>query len=235
MSQSINREEVPRDRGLAQELRSEITRNSAEISFNFWQEFEHIRSIQQNRITQERLQRERITTLIRDGQEEANQEAEALSRSISAHGITSTTLPSPLSAVPTASMVKKSLVQGVKNMSNRTSPGVKRKSPKQKFQSPKPNRSKQRNETEGEPNLPSPAPSHIPSAPPPSRATMITPNISNGVTPNISKYRLANKPKKWSYCLRQGSQALDALLVIKMNYITIRWKLLVNNISYFEK
>ncbi|XP_043662657.1 uncharacterized protein LOC122626451 [Drosophila teissieri] len=196
MSRMFNREEIPRDRGLAQELRSEITRNSAEFSFNFWQEFEHIRSTQRSRMVQERLQRERITTLIRDGQEEANQEAEALSRSISAHGITSTTLPSALSAIPTASMVKNSLVQGVKNVSNRTSSGVKRKSPKQRFQAPKTNRPRQRNESEGEPTLPSPAPSHIPSAPPPSRATMVTPNISNGVTPNISKYRLANKPKK---------------------------------------
>ncbi|EDV58022.1 uncharacterized protein LOC6541105 [Drosophila erecta] len=196
MSRIIGREEISRDRGLAQDLRREITRSSAEISFNFWQEFEHIRSTQRNRMTQERLQRERITGLIRDGQEEASQEAEALSRSISAHGITSTTLPAPLSAVPTASMVKSSLIQGVKSLANRSSSGVKWKPPKQKFHAPKSNKPKQKNESKEEPTLPSPAPSHIPSAPPPSRATMVTPNISNRVTPNISKYRLSNKPKK---------------------------------------
>jgi len=198
----FNRDEIPRDRSLVQELRSEINRHSAEISFNFWQEFEHIRSTQQNRMVQERLQRERISTLMRDGQQEANQEAEALSRSISAHGMTvnSTHLPSPsaaaAAAVPTASLLKNTLAQGVKNRPNRPNTAVKRKPQKQKFQVTKTNKSKPRSKNEDQPTLPSPAPSNIPRAPPTSRATMITPNISNGATPNISKLRLANKPKK---------------------------------------
>nr|XP_016932698.1 uncharacterized protein LOC108011953 [Drosophila suzukii] len=199
MSRMFNRDEIPRDRSLVQELRSEINRHSAEISFNFWQEFEHIRSTQQNRMVQERLQRERISTLMRDGQQEANQEAEALSRSISAHGMTvnSTHLPSPsAAAVPTASMLKNTFAQGVKNRPSRPSTAVKRKPQKQKFQVTKTNKSKPRPKNEDQPTLPSPAPSNIPRAPPTSRATMITPNISNGATPNISKLRLANKPKK---------------------------------------
>ncbi|XP_016956574.1 uncharacterized protein LOC108029035 [Drosophila biarmipes] len=196
MSRTFNRDEIPRDRGLVQELRSEITRNSAEISFNFWQEFEHIRSTQQNRMVQERLQRERISTLMRDGQQEANQEAEALSRSISAHGMTvdSTHLPSiSAPAAPTASRLENSLAQEFKNRTHRPSTAVRRKPQKQKFQATKTNKSKARPKNEDQP---SPAPSNIPRAPPTSRATMITPNISNGATPNISKLRLANKPKK---------------------------------------
>uniref|UniRef100_A0A6P4DX65 Uncharacterized protein LOC108037912 n=1 Tax=Drosophila rhopaloa TaxID=1041015 RepID=A0A6P4DX65_DRORH len=194
----ISREEIPRDRSLAQELQTEITRNSAEISFNFWQEFEHIRSTQRNRMVEERLQRERISTMMRDGQQEANQEAEALSRSISAHGMTvnSTNLPSPSVAAPGDSFLKNSLVQGVLNLSTRQNPTVKRKPQKQKFQSFKTNKSKPRAKSDDKATLPSPVPSNIPRAPPTSRATMITPNISNGVTPNISKLRLANKPKK---------------------------------------
>ncbi|XP_017004003.2 uncharacterized protein [Drosophila takahashii] len=198
MSRIFNRDEVPRDRSLAQELHTEIARSSAEISFNFWQEFEHIRSIQQSRMVQERLQRERISTLMRNGQQEANQEAEALSRSISAHGMTvnSTNLPSPSAAVPTASLLKNSLAQGVKNRTNRATSGVKRKPQSQRFQATRTNKSKPRPKTDDEPTLPSPAPSNIPRAPPTSRATMVTPNISHGATPNISKLRLANKPKK---------------------------------------
>ncbi|XP_017115536.1 uncharacterized protein LOC108138072 [Drosophila elegans] len=198
MSRMISRDEIPRDRSLVQELRSEISRHSAEISFNFWQEFEQIRSTQQNRLAEERLQRQRISTMMRDGQQEVNEEAEALSRSISAHGMTvnSTNLPSPLAAAPTASLLKNSLVQEVRNLSTRQNPGFKRKPQKQKFQFSRTNKSKAKPKTEDEPTLPSPAPSHIPRAPPTSRATMVTPNISNGVTPNISKMRLANKPKK---------------------------------------
>ncbi|XP_017056815.1 uncharacterized protein LOC108098434 [Drosophila ficusphila] len=198
MSRIFNRDEIPRDRNLAQEMRSEITRNSAEISFNFWQEFELIRSTQRNRMVQERLQRERINNLMRQGEHETNQEAEALSRSISAHGMTvnSTHLPSASPAVPTASLLKDSLAQGVRNISTRQNPGIKRKPQKQKFQPLKTNKPKPRAKTENEPGLPSPAPSNIPRAPPTSRATMITPNMSNGATPIISKFRLANKPKK---------------------------------------
>ncbi|XP_017067074.2 uncharacterized protein LOC108105150 [Drosophila eugracilis] len=194
MSRIINPDQVPRDRSLAQELRSEINRNSAEISFNFWQEFELIRSAQRNRLAEEHLARERITTLMQDGQQEVNQEAEALSRSISAHGVTSTNLPSPSRAIADAakSLVKSNLDQGVKNISNRSNPAVRRKTQKQKLLTIK-TKSKPKPKTD---DKPSPALSNIPRAPPTSRATMIAPNISNRVTPNTSQFRLAKKPKK---------------------------------------
>ncbi|KAH8335821.1 hypothetical protein KR074_007647 [Drosophila pseudoananassae] len=195
MSHLKSRDEVPRDRDLAQELRQEINRHSQEISFNFWQEFENIRSTQQRRMVQERLQRERINTMMRDGEEAANQEAEALSRSISAQGMTmeSTMLPTPQ---PTTN-VTNSLVQAVRNVSQRMSPSAKRRSQANpRFQASKVSKSKPKPEIESGSLRISPAPSNIPRAPPTSRATMVSPNISNRTTPDISKIRLANKPKK---------------------------------------
>ncbi|KAH8325946.1 hypothetical protein KR067_010541 [Drosophila pandora] len=200
MSRLTSRDEVPRDRNLAQELRQEIHRHSQEISFNFWQEFEHIRSTQQRRMAQERLQRERINTMMRDGEEAANQEAEALSRSISTQGMTmeSTMLPSAnVTSEPQATaIVTNSLVQAVRNVSQQMSPSVKRRSQPKSSQASKTSKSKPKPKTESEASRISPASSNIPRAPPTSRATMVSPNISNRTSPDISKIRLANKPKK---------------------------------------
>ncbi|KAH8282761.1 hypothetical protein KR054_009619 [Drosophila jambulina] len=112
MSERIPKVEVPRDLSMAQELRREITRNSAEISLNFWQEFENIRSTQRNRLAGESLRRERINTLMRDGQQEANKEAEALSRSISAQGMI--TLPMASAADPPPSPLMNAIAEGMK-------------------------------------------------------------------------------------------------------------------------
>lgn len=154
MSRLTSRDEVPRDRNLAQELRQEIHRHSQEISFNFWQEFEHIRSTQQRRLAQEHLQRERISTMMRDGEEAANQEAEALSRSISTQGMTmeSTMLPSAnvTSEQQATTSVTNSLVQAVRDVSQQMSPSVKRRSQPKSSQASKTSKSKTKPKTENQ-------------------------------------------------------------------------------------
>ncbi|KAH8233975.1 hypothetical protein KR032_008861 [Drosophila birchii] len=123
MSQRITEVEVPRDLSLAQEVRREITRNSAEISLNFWQEFENIRDTQRSRMAGERLRRERINSLMRDGQQEANKEAEALSRSISAQGMI--TLPMASADDLPPSPLVSSIIEGIKKIESSTKPGIK--------------------------------------------------------------------------------------------------------------
>ncbi|XP_017038553.1 uncharacterized protein [Drosophila kikkawai] len=122
MSQRNPKVEVPRDLSLAQQLRREITRNSAEISLNFWQEFENIRATQRDRMNEERLRRERINTLMRDGQKEANKEAEALSRSISAQGMI--TLPMASAPDPPQTPLLTSIVEEIKNYKTRPKSGI---------------------------------------------------------------------------------------------------------------
>ncbi|KAH8306043.1 hypothetical protein KR018_002077 [Drosophila ironensis] len=195
MSHLRSREEVPRDRTAAQELRREITRNSQEISFNFWQEFEHIRATQRSRMEQERLQRERISTMMRDGQQEANQEAAALSRSISSQGLTleSVTLPPPLALTnPTReSALANTLTQVGRSLSPKFL-GMRRTSQTSKAA----NKSKPKSQSEDVKARISPVSSNIPRAPPTSRATMVSTNTSNRPSPDISKIRLSTKPKK---------------------------------------
>ncbi|KAH8265063.1 hypothetical protein KR038_011246 [Drosophila bunnanda] len=124
MSEKLPKGEVPRDLTMAQEVRREITRNSAEISLNFWQEFENIRATQRSRMAGESLRRERINTLMRDGQQEANQEAEALSRSISAQGMI--TLPMASADEPPPPPLVNSIVEGIKNMETQPKAGTKK-------------------------------------------------------------------------------------------------------------
>lgn len=179
MSQIITKDEVPRDLTMVQELRREITRNSAEISLNFWQEFENIRATQRNRMAMESRERERISSLMRDGQQEANKEAEALSRSISAQGMI--TLPSALAAAPPAPKpppLMSSLVQGIKNMAPRPYVGLKRVPQKQRFQNLK-TKSKTKLETENEPSKPSTAPAK--------KARTLVTAKANKVSPATSK------------------------------------------------
>ncbi|KAH8413349.1 hypothetical protein KR009_010155 [Drosophila setifemur] len=197
MSRLKSREDVPRDMDMVQDLRREINRNSQDISFNFWQEFEHIRTTQRNRLENERMQRERISTMMRAGEQESTEEAEALSRSISAHGMTRVLpLPSPLQIEPTRPT--SAIRNVVRNVASRLNPtAVRRVQHKPRFQMSKSTKSKARSNNEKEPPVqPSPVSLNIPRAPPTSRATMISSNISNRAIRDIAKYRLANKPKK---------------------------------------
>ncbi|KAH8377259.1 hypothetical protein KR093_004576 [Drosophila rubida] len=91
---SLEVEALPRDAHVVHALRRELNRNTRRISQAFWQEFEQIRSQQRDQLAQERNNRERITTLMRETNLEAQQQLEALSRSISSHGI-NPAAPSP--------------------------------------------------------------------------------------------------------------------------------------------
>ncbi|EDW12850.1 uncharacterized protein LOC6577441 [Drosophila mojavensis] len=184
MSKRSTQTELPRDAHVMQALRRELHRNSRQITQTFWQEFEQIRNRQRNQLIQERNHRERLSLMMRDANLETQQQAEALSRSISSHGV-NPIAPSPRmcrdapAIMPTAEEISKEL---------KNSPVFKR--PKSLA-----------NATNDSPlrQLPSTS-SNMPRAPPSSRMTVIpdTPNMRmparSGST--ISKLQLASKPKK---------------------------------------
>ncbi|XP_023173422.1 uncharacterized protein LOC111601175 [Drosophila hydei] len=87
MSKRATKNELPRDAHVMQVLRRELNRNSHQITQTFWHEFEQIRRRQRNQLIQERENRERLSLLMRDANLETQQQAEALSRSISSHGV----------------------------------------------------------------------------------------------------------------------------------------------------
>ncbi|EDV99268.1 uncharacterized protein LOC6566910 [Drosophila grimshawi] len=93
-SRRISKGKVPRDVHLVMALRRELNRNSRQITQTFWQEFEQIRNQQRHQLVEERNNRESIAALIRDANQDAIQQAEALGRSISSHGI-NPVAPSP--------------------------------------------------------------------------------------------------------------------------------------------
>ncbi|BFF94857.1 uncharacterized protein DMAD_12382 [Drosophila madeirensis] len=76
-------------------LQGELSRDSQQISLNFWQEFERIRAIQLQRLLQERQERKRINTLVSAADAQTRQLTEALSRSILAQGKSLEAMPLP--------------------------------------------------------------------------------------------------------------------------------------------
>ncbi|KAH8388126.1 hypothetical protein KR200_002623 [Drosophila serrata] len=186
MSERLPKIEVPRDLSIAQEVRREINRNSAEISLNFWQEFEKIRATQRNRMVGERIRRERINNLMRDGQKEATKEAEALSRSISAQGMI--TLPMASAADPPPSPLMNAIVEGIKTLTTQPKTGTKiLKISKEEL--------KTKSEADTEPEKSPKDPSNKPSTSAVGRLSVNTAS-SKKSTPNTSKMRLNKKTKK---------------------------------------
>ncbi|KAM8717922.1 hypothetical protein ACLKA7_004600 [Drosophila subpalustris] len=181
MSKRAVEDELPRDAHVVHALRRELNRNTRRISQTFWQEFEQIRSQQRDQLEQERRSRERIATLMRDTNLEAQQQLEALSRSISSHGI-NPAAPSPcmrrevpaLMPSPEQEERKSSPVQLTKNIPKSTKSAVKRRQPSASVQFPS-----------------------LPRAPPSSRATIVASRPPTRSTPHTSKLKLklADKPK----------------------------------------
>ncbi|KAL7725965.1 hypothetical protein ACLKA6_016380 [Drosophila palustris] len=188
MSKRAVEDELPRDAHVVHALRRELNRNTRRISQTFWQEFEQIRSQQRDQLEQERRSRERITTLMRDTNLEAQQQLEALSRSISSHGINPAApspcmrrevpalMPSPEQEEqpPMPEERKSSPVQLPKNIPKSTKSAVKRRQPSASVQFPS-----------------------LPRAPPSSRATIVASRPPTRSTPHTSKLqlKLADKPK----------------------------------------
>lgn len=91
----LAKEEIPRDTHQVQMLRRELKRNTQLISQAFWQEFEQIRNSQRNQLASETANRERLTEIMNETNLEAQRQIDALSRSISSHGI-NPLAPSPI-------------------------------------------------------------------------------------------------------------------------------------------
>lgn len=91
----LTKEEIPRDARQVQALRRELQRNTQLISQAFWQEFEQIRNSQRNQLAAETANRERLTEIMNETNLEAQRQIDALSRSISSHGI-NPLAPSPV-------------------------------------------------------------------------------------------------------------------------------------------
>lgn len=91
----LSKEEIPRDKHVVQALRRELNHNTQRISQSFWQEFEQIRNNQRNQLASETANRERITEIMNETNQEAQRQIDALSRSISSHGI-NPLAPSPI-------------------------------------------------------------------------------------------------------------------------------------------
>ncbi|XP_064535461.1 uncharacterized protein LOC135426332 [Drosophila montana] len=195
MSRRPLKNELPRDAHVVQALRRELHRNSRQITQTFWQEFEQIRRHQRNQLSQERANRERISILMRDANLETQRQAEALSRSISSHGV-NPVAPSPRmrreppAIMPTAAEITQEL---------QSSPIFKRQrsSVESKASSDGPDRTPSSKSPSEQ--LPSTS-FQLPRAPPSSRVTIEpgTPNMRTPPrnSPNISKLQLASKPRK---------------------------------------
>lgn len=91
----LTKEEIPRDARQVQALRRELQRNTQLISQAFWQEFEQIRNSQRNQLAAETANRGRLTEIMNETNLEAQRQIDALSRSISSHGI-NPLAPSPV-------------------------------------------------------------------------------------------------------------------------------------------
>ncbi|XP_034473540.1 uncharacterized protein LOC117780951 [Drosophila innubila] len=187
----MSKDELPRDAQVVHALRRELNRNTRRISQTFWQEFESIRNQQRDQLEQERRSRERITTLMRDTNLEAQQQLEALSRSISSHGI-NPAAPSPRMQREVPSIMPASEEQPMPE--RKSSPG-----PRAKSNTSNARATLKRRQPTSSVQFPASMP-HLPRAPPSSRATIVPSNAtpvrtSTRSTPYTSKLRLADKPK----------------------------------------
>ncbi|XP_022229824.2 uncharacterized protein LOC111079111 [Drosophila obscura] len=208
MSEPSSRKDLPREMARAQALQQEISRNSQEISFNFWQEFERIRATQLQRLMQERQERERINTMMVAADAEAHQLTEALSRSMVSQGTSLEAMPLPATTqehgsvckIPTqetSQFLQRPLRTGLRNAVSSPIP-QKPRAQIQRFQMA--NKSK----APAKPNskaVAKPAPARAPSsriasAPVTNRTTKISTNPSKGAklsssktTPDVSKLR----------------------------------------------
>ncbi|XP_060656030.1 uncharacterized protein LOC132791205 [Drosophila nasuta] len=183
MSKSIDK--LPRDPQMVQALRRELNRNTRRISQSFWQEFEQIREQQRGQLAQEQSDRDRITTLMRETNLEAQQQLEALRRSISSHGI-NPAAPSPCmrreqpAIMPaTAEQTQETKDIPLQLATNRQKVAIKRR------------QMDARPSATASPNLPR--------APPSSRATIVpnsaTSRAQTRSRSQFSKLKLGEKPK----------------------------------------
>ncbi|KAH8402949.1 hypothetical protein KR222_000709 [Zaprionus bogoriensis] len=199
MSRRPPKEEELRSLEVVQALRRELNRNTHRISQTFWQEFEQIRNHQRNQLSLERANRERITELMNETNQDTQRQMDALSRSISSHGI-NPLAPSPImrrELPPSAeSQHQQQLTSESSVSSTRTSALVHKRRQKSSLRR-KPmasNTSTQKTSSFDSTTLPR--------APPASRVTIpaggVTPPILRTPprnSPTISKLKLADKHK----------------------------------------
>ncbi|KRF98656.1 uncharacterized protein Dwil_GK28314 [Drosophila willistoni] len=220
MSKRSKKDHVPSDPNVMRRIQEEIARNTQEMTYNFWQEFELVRNIQRRRLSQEQEMRDRINGLVRTIDDESNQQAEDISRSISVNGMTtlgsavSITATRPPAIYPAEDseeihrVITPEIRQQLRNSLLGTGPATSshpvatrmQMAPQRRGSGNQRRRSKAAAKVETS-VLPSPALSlNIPQAPPTSRATIVSAGNSrlpsNRTTPYMSKYQLAKKPKK---------------------------------------
>jgi len=180
MSKSMVKDRSPRNTQVVDALRRELNRNTQRISQKFWQEFELIRNQQRTQLEEERRSRERITTLMRDTNLEVQQQVEALSRSISSHGVNP--------AAPSPSMRRGELAI-MPPIEEEELPTERKTAPIQ------PNEKRSGASVHRQRRPPSPSVQQ-PRAPPSYRATIIPSRTPSRSSPVTSKVKLADKPKK---------------------------------------
>ncbi|XP_068140981.1 uncharacterized protein [Drosophila tropicalis] len=219
MSEKSKKDHVPPDPNAMRRIQEEITRNTQEITYNFWQEFELVRNIQRRRLSQEQEMRDRINGLVRAIDDESNQQAEDISRSISVNGMTTlgsamsitTTRPAAISPAEDAEEIHRVITpeirQQLRNSLLGTGPATSSHPVATQMQMAPQRRGsgnqRRRSKTAAKETSVSPSPAlslNIPQAPPTSRATIVSAGNSrlpsNRTTPYMSKYQLAKKPKK---------------------------------------
>ncbi|KAH8293165.1 hypothetical protein KR044_007491 [Drosophila immigrans] len=174
-------DKLPRDAHVVQALRRELNRNTRRISQAFWQEFEQIRNQQRSQLAQEQSDRERISTLMRETNLEAQQQLEALSRSISSHGI-NPAAPSPCMRRELPAIMPPTEEPTLQLPSNLTRGTLSRRKP--------------------DARPPPPTTPTLPRAPPSSRATIVPTSAASinrraqtKSRATIPKLKLAEKPK----------------------------------------
>ncbi|XP_030384544.1 uncharacterized protein LOC115631841 [Scaptodrosophila lebanonensis] len=210
MAKKIPNVDVPRDPAQFMMLKKEINRDTVEISQNFWKEFRSMRQNMNRRLIVESNQRQEIGTLVRTADEEAHQQAEALSRTISTYGMNSD--GNPLLGSPRGTnkqthiqrtpevilQLSNSLDQT--NAADALLPAPNQESPKgthmrmdedRRSASPSYSRFNSQAQSMANPSILSTASNQIPKAPPTSRVTLVSGNLSKGT--NASKQQITRR------------------------------------------